>query len=169
MKECQDGAGGRLEIQKPWFIHNVHVRHCPTTALQPRRHQMLARAAVGCKRWFGGRPIHVSGRDSKWRAPDPLAPVRYVEGAFVLAAEASPFALLAALIFAALPVTAFVWVARVTGSSGTCAVAVYYASLFALAPLQATPVPLLGFGAGPILGYCLVASAVSRTSAIRAA
>ena len=104
-----------------------------------------------------------------WRIPDPLAPVRYVEGVFNLAAEVSPFALLAALISAALPVIAFVWVARVTRSSGAFAVAVYYASLFALAPLQATPVPLLGFGTGPILGYFLVASAVSRASTKHAA
>jgi hypothetical protein len=104
-----------------------------------------------------------------WRAPDPLVPVRYVEGVLNLAAEVSPFALLAALISAALPVIAFVWVARATRSRGTFAVAVYYASLFALAPLQATPVPLLGFGAGPILGYFLVASVVSRASANHAA
>ena len=104
-----------------------------------------------------------------WRSPDPLAPVRYVEGVFNLAAEVSPFALLAALISAALPVIAFVWVAQVTRSSGTFAVAVYYASLFALAPLQVTPVPLLGFGTGPILGYFLVASVVSRASASHAA
>lgn len=74
-----------------------------------------------------------------WRIPDPLTPVRYVEGVFKLAAEVSPFALLAALISAALAVIAFVWVARVTRSSGAFAVAVYYAALFALAPLQATP------------------------------
>jgi hypothetical protein len=30
--------------------------------------------------------------------------------------------------------------------------------------LQVTPVPLLGFGAGPILGYFLVAGAISRES-----
>lgn len=100
-----------------------------------------------------------------WSAPDPLAPVRYVEGVFSLAAEVSPFALLAALIAAALPVIAFALVAWRTRSSGTLAVSVYYASLFALAPLQITPVPLLGFGTGPILGYFLVAGIVSRTSA----
>lgn len=104
-----------------------------------------------------------------WRQPDPLAPVRYVEGVFNLAAEISPFALLAALISAALPVMAFAWVARVTRSSGTFAVAVYYTSLFALSPLQTTPVPLLGFGAGPVLGYFLVAGAISRASANNAA
>lgn len=97
-----------------------------------------------------------------WRRPDPLEPVRYVEGVFSLAADVSPFALTAALIAAALPVVAFVRVARVEHSRGAFAVAVYYACLFALAPLQVTPVPLLGFGAGPILGYFLVAGAASR-------
>lgn len=99
-----------------------------------------------------------------WSTPDPLAPVPYVEGVFTLAAEVSPFALLAAVSVAALPATAFVWVSRNTRSSGAFAVAVYYASLFALAPLQVTPVPLLGFGTGPILGYFLVAGVVSRAS-----
>lgn len=97
-----------------------------------------------------------------WRMPDSLAPVRYVEGIFGIAAEASLFALIAALLFAALPVAAFTLTAWVTRSSGALAVAVYYASLFAQAPLQVTPVPLLGFGAGPILGYFLVAGIVSR-------
>ena len=92
-----------------------------------------------------------------------------MEGVFNVATEVSLFALLAALISAALPVIAFVWVARVTRHNGTFAVAVYYAALFALAPLQVTPVPLLGFGTGPILGYFLVASVVSRASARHAA
>jgi hypothetical protein len=97
-----------------------------------------------------------------WHTPDPLAPVRYVEGVFTLAAEVSPFALPAALVCAALPVIALIWVAWATRSCGVLAVAAYYASLLALAPLQVTPVPLLGFGAGPILGYYLVAAAISR-------
>lgn len=99
-----------------------------------------------------------------WRTPDPLGPVRYVEGVFNVAAEMSPFALLVAVSFAALPVMAFMWVARMTRSRGACATAVYYASLFALSPLQVTPVPLLGFGTGPVLGYFLVASVASRAN-----
>jgi cell division protein FtsW (lipid II flippase) len=104
-----------------------------------------------------------------WRTPDPLAPVRYVEGVFNLAAEVSPFALLAAVVFAALPVMALLWVARAMRSPGALAVATYYASLLALAPLQVTPVPLLGFGAGPILGYFLVAGVISRARVNHAA
>lgn len=102
-----------------------------------------------------------------WRTPDSLAPVRYVEGVFILAADASPWAFVAAVVSAALPVAAFVWAARVNRSPGAFAVAVYWGALFALAPLQITPVPLLGFGAGPILGYFLVAGAVSHAGTVR--
>lgn len=97
-----------------------------------------------------------------WRAPDPLAPVPYVEGVFTLAAGVSPWALAAAVLAAALPVATLAWVARVIRSPGTFAAAVYFGVVCALAPLQVTPVPWLGFGAGPILGYFLVAGAVSR-------
>ena len=99
-----------------------------------------------------------------WRIPDPLAPVRYVEGVFSLAAEVSPLTLVAALASTTFPLMALAWTAWRMRSSGIFAVAVYYASLYALAPLQVTPVPLLGFGAGPILGYFLVAGIVSRAS-----
>jgi hypothetical protein len=95
-----------------------------------------------------------------WRIPDPLAPVPYVEGVFGIAAQASPVALLAALTFAVMPVAGFVWLAKAKRCSGALAVAAYYATLFALAPLQVTPVPLLGFGAGPILGYFLIQAAI---------
>jgi len=98
-----------------------------------------------------------------WRIPDTLAPVRYVEGIFQLASEVSLFALIAAIISAALPVIALIWIARTAASKAVMAVAIYYACLFAMAPLQVTPVPLAGFGAGPILGYMLVAGAISRT------
>lgn len=92
-----------------------------------------------------------------WRAPDPLAPVRYVEGVFDIAAETSLLVFVAAVAAAVLPVAALTWVAHVRRSRGPFAVAVYLGSLFALAPFQVTPVPLLGFGSGPVLGYFLVA------------
>lgn len=98
-----------------------------------------------------------------WRVPDPLTPVRYVEGVFRLAADVSTFALLAAVVSAALPVLGLVWFARSTRCISPLAVAAYYTTLFALAPLQVTPVPLLGFGSGPILGYFLIASIISSS------
>lgn len=122
--------------------------------LATSRAQRLLRATLAA--------ILLAGAVAAWRIPDPLAPVSYVEGVFSVAAGVSPFALLAAVVSAVLPVLALAWTARATHSSGTFAVAVYYAALFALAPLQVTPVPLLGFGAGPILGYFLAAGAVSR-------
>lgn len=97
-----------------------------------------------------------------WRVPDPLEPVRHVEGVFILAAELSPLALVAALASAALPVAALAWVGWITHTVGPFAVAVYYAALLAQAPLLLTPVPLLGFGVGPIWGYFLVAGMISR-------
>jgi hypothetical protein len=97
-----------------------------------------------------------------WRIPDQLSPVRFVEGVFQLSAEISVFALAAAIACAALPVIALMWISRVAASKAAIAVALYYACLFAMAPLQVTPIPLLGFGAGPILGYMLVAAVISR-------
>jgi hypothetical protein len=75
----------------------------------------------------------------------------------------SPFALLAAVVFAALPVLGLVWFALSTRCRAPLAIAAYYTTLFALAPLQVTPVPLLGFGSGPILGYFLVASILASS------
>ena len=98
-----------------------------------------------------------------WHVPDPLIPVRHVEGVFGLAADVSSFALVAALASATLPVAALTWTAWRTRSGGIFAVAAYYAALFAQAPLLITPVPLLGSGAGPILGYFLVAGLISRS------
>lgn len=96
-----------------------------------------------------------------WHLPDPLSPVRHVEGIFGLAAELSPITLAAAMASAGLLCGALAWRAWRSRSPGTWAVAIYYAALFVQAPLQVTPVPLLGFGAGPILGYFLVAGMVS--------
>jgi hypothetical protein len=137
--------------------------------LQPDAAQLTAFASAmltaflnsGVRRWLGASlsALLIVCLVVAWRIPDPLAPVPYVEGVFGIAAEASPLALLAALAFAAMPVAGFVWVARDHRCTGAFPVAAYYVTLFALAPLQITPVPLVGFGAGPILGYFLVTSA----------
>lgn len=97
-----------------------------------------------------------------WSLPDPLDPVPYVEGVFRLAMTTSGGAWLAAVVAAALPVAALAWVAREMKSPGILAVALYFAVLYLLSPLQVTPVPLLGFGAGPVLGYFIVVSQIIR-------
>jgi len=81
-----------------------------------------------------------------WSRPDPLQPVSYVEGVLVLAQHVGPLTLGLALIALALPLVAFV-------RAGHLAVAVYYAAVMFFAYRQLTPMPLLGFGVGPILGY----------------
>lgn len=100
-----------------------------------------------------------------WQRPDPLAPVAHVEGVFALAAPLGPFALAAAVCAAALPAATLLWYSRRERSAGLLAVALYYLAILAHAPLQITPVPLLGFGAGPILGYCLAALVAARAMA----
>ncbi len=97
-----------------------------------------------------------------WQRPDPLAPVAHVEGVFALAARLGPIALVAAVCAAVLPAMTLLWYARREQSTGLLAVALYYLAMLAHAPLQITPVALLGFGAGPILGYCIVALIAAR-------
>jgi len=98
-----------------------------------------------------------------WGQPVPLAPVPYVEGVFTLAATSSIWALFVAIVSVALPTIALGWLALRTGSKSTFAVMLYFGALYLLAPLQVTPVPLLGFGAGPIIGYFIMASQACRT------
>lgn len=100
-----------------------------------------------------------------WTIPDPLTPVPYVEGVFVLASSFSAWALLIAVIACALPVIALALLAYRMRSLGIFSVALYFATLYLLAPAQVTPVPLLGFGAGPIIGYFLMVSQVRRLNA----
>jgi hypothetical protein len=102
---------------------------------------------------------------ASWWLPDPLAPVPYVEGVFELAGAFSGWALVLAVIASALPVIALGLLAYSAQSLGILGVAIYYSVLYLLAPAQVTPVPLLGFGAGPVLGYFLMASQVSQVSA----
>ncbi|WP_309713018.1 hypothetical protein [Armatimonas sp.] len=81
-----------------------------------------------------------------WLRPDPLEPVLYVEGVLALALTVSPIALMAALIALALPVVVLLRL-------GQTPVAIYYLAIYFFAYRQLTPMPLLGFGVGPILGY----------------
>ena len=97
-----------------------------------------------------------------WWQPDPLLPVPYVEGVLDLAGAAGPATLVAALAALLLPLLMLTRQAR--GSSGTAflSVAIYYLAIDVLAWQQLTPMPLLGFGAGPIVGYALMAVAARR-------
>mgnify|MGYP007070993842 CR=1 FL=1 len=92
--------------------------------------------------------------------PDPLVPVPYVEGVFALALGHSLLAGLAISISAIALLLALV-LGSFKGSSWLAAVAAYYAVLFACSVAGLTPAPLIGYGAGPLLGFGLMV-AVSR-------
>lgn len=90
-----------------------------------------------------------------WLRPDPLEPVSYVEGVLVLAQQVGPLALVLALVALALPIAVLLRLGQV-------AVAVYYVAILFFAYRQLTPMPLLGFGVGPILGYLGMASLAAK-------
>lgn len=89
--------------------------------------------------------------------PDPLKPVAYVEGVFALAFARSLLAGFAVIV------SAFIFIACLyaysqRGAAWLSAVAAYYAMLFACSAAGLTPAPLIGYGAGPLLGFGLMAA-----------
>ncbi len=90
---------------------------------------------------------------------DHLEPVLHVEEVFRLAFENSLFAGVA-VIAAALALIFGLWIKSMNGPLWLGAVAVYYASLFVCSIAGLTPAPLVGYGAGPILGYGLMAGII---------
>ena len=97
-----------------------------------------------------------------WQRPDPLAGVPHVEGVLRLAIQSGRFAGLAAVAAALLPTVVLALVSWQRRDGRWLAVGCYYAALVALAPLELTPVPILGFGASPIIGYVAVAVSARR-------
>jgi cell division protein FtsW (lipid II flippase) len=92
---------------------------------------------------------------------DPLAPVGYVEQVIKVSWAYSILAGLcvsaAALVFVA---TTAARLARIDAS--LVAVAAYYAVLLACSVADLTPAPLIGYGAGPLLGFGLLAGTAAR-------
>lgn len=100
-----------------------------------------------------------------WRQPDhPLLPVPHVEGVLELARAAGPLALVAAIASLVLPLVVLFQQSQNSGDAGLLAVGIYFGSIDLLAYRQLTPMPLLGFGAGPIVGYVAMALLAGRTS-----
>ncbi len=87
---------------------------------------------------------------------DPLSPVRHVEQVIRVAwAHSTPVGVAVSLSAAALVITVAVFLSRVDARMAS--VAAYYAVLFACSVADLTPAPLIGYGAGPLLGYGLLA------------
>ena len=93
--------------------------------------------------------------------PDPLKPVRYVEGIFqIVSARSAVWAVAAALAMLLLPIPFFVaWVQRRRGLSLALGA---YVAMAVIAPMWGTfPVPVMGYGVAPILGYYIALAANS--------
>lgn len=121
----------------------------------------LLRAPLSLLARAGGIIALVAATVVVWMRPDPLQPVPYVEGVLDLALVAGPLALAVALLFLALPIAGLLHLSRISSDRfGIIAVAVYYVSVMFFAYRQLTPMPVLGFGVGPILGYLGMAALV---------
>jgi len=88
--------------------------------------------------------------------PDPLEPVAHVEGVFALALDHSLFAG-AIVIASAVALVVGLWILSFKGPFWLAAVASYYMVLFVCSTTGITPAPLVGYGAGPIMGFGLMA------------
>ena len=98
-----------------------------------------------------------------WSRPDPLEPIPHVEGVLDLAWNLGPLALIAAVLALALPFLGLLAAGVAGRQPGLAIAAVYYLVICLLAgSTQLTPMPWLGFGAGPILGYFALVYVVSR-------
>ena len=87
--------------------------------------------------------------------PDPLQPVPHVEGVFRLALEHSILGG-AAIMACAVVLVGGLFVCSFKGFPWLSAVASYYAVLFLCSVAGLTPAPLIGYGAGPMLGFGLM-------------
>jgi hypothetical protein len=87
--------------------------------------------------------------------PDPLAPVPYVERVFQLAFAGGPASLFAVLVCAASLSIPFATDAPAERKTLAFAFLAYFICCFAVNQLGNFPVPVLGAGAGPVLGWFL--------------
>jgi cell division protein FtsW (lipid II flippase) len=99
---------------------------------------------------------------------DPLHPVRYVEGIVnIVSARGPAWALLAIVTLLLLPVPFVLsWARRRQALSLALAV---YVAMVTIAPAWGTfPVPIMGYGVSPILGYFIALALCARSASIEA-
>ena len=162
-----------------WIARGGRSQHFAFTAIlgaslllaaQPDASQalaLLAAAAVAVARSPARSPVSIvalafAALATAWAfsRPDPLQPVAHVEGVFALALGHSLFAG-AAVIASAAALVVGLHVNSSGGRTWLSAVAVYYAVLFACSVAGLTPAPLIGYGAGPLLGFGLMVATAS--------
>lgn len=162
--------GGRSQ----YFALTAIVVASVLVAAQPDASQalaLLAASAVAVARSPSRSPVSivalaVAAMATAWAfsQPDPLQPIAHVEGVFALALANSLFA--GALVIASAAVLVVgLHVSSSGGRTWLSVVAVYYAVLFARSVAGLTPAPLIGYGAGPLLGFGLMVAAASGLDA----
>jgi len=134
-------------------------------AVQPDASQalaLLAASALAVVRSASRSPLSIvvlafAAIATAWAfsQPDPLQPIPYVEGVFALALSHSLLAG-AAVIASALALVLGLHLNSSGGRTWLSVLAVYYAVLFACSVAGLTPAPLIGYGAGPLLGFGLM-------------
>ncbi len=139
-------------------------------ALQPDASQaiaLLAGAAVAIagareRTPWAGFALFIAALATAWAftRPDPLEPIPYVEGVFELALGHSVSAGVAVIACAA-ALIASLHLSSFNGRRSLSAVATYYAVLYACSVFGLTPAPLIGYGAGPWLGFGLALGVAS--------
>lgn len=125
---------------------------------------LLPRRPADGRAWIRLVPLLAIGGLS-WLRPDPLAPVPHVEGIVGLAAQlGTGWAVAAVAALGLLPVPFLA--ARRTGDGGLGpAIGIYVAVTILAAAVGRFPVPVLGQGASPIIGYFAAIGLVRRSRA----
>src|SRR5688500_11389473 len=166
-----------------WIAQGGRSRHFAFTAIvgasvllaaQPDASQALAllsASAVAVARSPSRSPVSnvalafaavATGR--AFSQPDPLQPLPHVEGVFALPLGHSLCAG-AAVSASAATLVVGLHVNSSGGRTWLSVIAVYCAVLFACSVAGLTPAPLIGYGAGPLLGFGLMVAAASGLDA----
>jgi cell division protein FtsW (lipid II flippase) len=134
-------------------------------ALQPDASQATAFGVAVCVLLFRRRTgastdwiaagVILLGALAAWTRPDPLASVPYVEGIVGLAGNLGTVCLVSSLLALALLPIPFIAdaLARPRDDSASLAVAVYSGVVSSMPLVGPYPVPVLGFGLSPLVGY----------------
>jgi len=150
---------GRASLLLAVFTASIYV-------LQPDAGQASAFAVSACPLITRAHPIKRAYRwaavlaiaglaAAAWFRPDPLAPVPYVELVFQLAMSGGLASLFAVLVCAASLCIPFATNASAERKRLAFAFLAYFICCFAVTQLGSFPVPVLGAGAGPVLGWFL--------------
>jgi hypothetical protein len=97
-----------------------------------------------------------------WIRPDPLPPVAYVEGITGLAAGQGVFWAIVALVALLLLPLPFIQKSLREDGRIAPALAIYVCGYLVASITDNSPIPLLGYGASPIIGYFFALAWVIR-------